>query len=125
MIGYILALLPLYFFIYIPVSQLLGFSSSSSLSSSSSSSSSSTHDHGEHSFNESFIAFEESGLVCEEHTYTTHILSREPLVLYLEGWLGEGEIRELVEIRSVSSLHNHLSHLLSSSCHIPEQQLTR
>jgi prolyl 4-hydroxylase len=107
MIGYLLALFPIYIFIYLPVSQLLGLPSfSSSLTSSSwSSSSSGPHDDHEHSFNESFIAFEDPDIVCHEHTYTTHILSREPLVLYLEGWLAEGEIEHLLEIRSVHTLH--------------------
>jgi prolyl 4-hydroxylase len=101
MIGYLLALLPLYIFVYLPVSQLLGFPPSSSWSSSPSSPGG--HDH-EYSFNESFVAFEEPGLVCPEHTYATHILSREPLVLYLEGWLSEGEIQHLLETRFVPAL---------------------
>jgi prolyl 4-hydroxylase len=93
MIGYFLAVIPLYIFIYVPLSRLLfGLSpSSSSLS----------HDGHELSFNESFIAFEDFNLACPEHAYTTHILSREPLVLYLEGFLSENEIEHLLEIRFV------------------------
>ena len=126
MIGYLLALLPIYIFIYLPVSQLLGLPSfSSSPSSSWSSSSSGLHDNHEHKFNESFIAFEDPDIVCHEHTYTTHILSREPLVLYLEGWLAEWEIEHLLEIRSVHTVYpsNHaiplypLSLPLSPSTH--------
>jgi prolyl 4-hydroxylase len=95
MIGYILALLPLYIFIYLPISQLLFPSSNPSTSTRSSSTSS-----HEDTFNSSFIAPEERHLICPPHYYSTHILSREPLVLYLENWLSEDEILHLIETRS-------------------------
>jgi prolyl 4-hydroxylase len=41
------------------------------------------------------------GLVCEEHGYRVHVLHREPLVVYVEGFLSEGERRRIVEIRYV------------------------
>jgi prolyl 4-hydroxylase len=99
MIGYIFALLPFYIFIYLPLSQLLFPSSSSSPSRPSSPS-----DH-EHTFNASFVALEDPDLVCPDHTYSTHILSREPLVLYLENWLSNDEITHLLEIRSLHPPH--------------------
>jgi prolyl 4-hydroxylase len=44
----------------------------------------------------------ERDLACGEHKYTgVHILSREPLVVYIEGFLGEEEARHVVEIRYV------------------------
>jgi len=101
MIGYIFALLPFYVFIYLPLTQLL-FPSSSSTSSPSRPSSPSDH---EHTFNASFIALEDPDLVCPDNTYSTHILSREPLVLYLENWLSNDEITHLLEIRFVHPPH--------------------
>lgn len=117
MIGYALAILPLYIFVYIPVSQLLGLPSLSP------SSSSRSHDYEhEHTFNASFIAPEDPDLICPEHTYTTSILSREPLVLYLEGWLSEEEIAHLLEIRSVPARTSAPHH--SPTLHV-KHQLTR
>jgi prolyl 4-hydroxylase len=96
MIGYFLALLPVYVFLYQPISQ---FFFPSSLQ-------------GRHGlkFNASFIApTEDPSFICPEHRYTTQILSREPLVLYLEGWLGEEEIGELLDIRYVLQVPSYSS----------------
>jgi len=42
----------------------------------------------------------EGGLACGEHKYKgVHILSREPLVVYIEGFLSEDEARHVVGIR--------------------------
>ena len=42
----------------------------------------------------------EANLSCAEHRYRgMHVLSRDPLVVYIEGFLGEGEIDEVVELR--------------------------
>lgn len=40
-------------------------------------------------------------LECKEleHGYKTHVFSREPLVVYIEGFLSEGERRRVVELR--------------------------
>jgi prolyl 4-hydroxylase len=44
----------------------------------------------------------EKGLRCGEHKYRgVHILSREPLVVYIEGFLGDEEARHVVEVRYV------------------------
>jgi prolyl 4-hydroxylase len=44
----------------------------------------------------------EKGLRCGEHDYKgVHILSREPLVVYIEGFLGEEEARHAVGVRYV------------------------
>lgn len=42
----------------------------------------------------------ERDLVCGEHQYKgVHILHREPLVLYIEGFLSDEEARHVVQIR--------------------------
>lgn len=38
-------------------------------------------------------------LQCPEHKYTTHIFSRDPLVLYIPDFLSDEEIDHIVEIR--------------------------
>jgi hypothetical protein len=43
-------------------------------------------------------------LVCEEQGYKVHVFSREPLVIYLEGFLSEEERRHVVDIRYVFGL---------------------
>jgi prolyl 4-hydroxylase len=41
-------------------------------------------------------------LECKEHGYKgVYLLSREPLVVYIEGFLGEGEGDEVVKLRYV------------------------
>lgn len=42
----------------------------------------------------------ERNLSCAEHTYTgVHVLSREPLVVYVEGFLGQDEVEHVVDVR--------------------------
>ena len=87
MIGYFLALIPAYLFLYVPISQIIyGPSTSSS--------------NDRLPFNLSFIAPDEPGPPdCRDWKGGAHILSREPLVLYLEDWLGADEAAHLEEIR--------------------------
>lgn len=44
----------------------------------------------------------DANLTCEERGFRgTHVVSREPLVVYVEGFLGVGEADEVVELRYV------------------------
>lgn len=44
----------------------------------------------------------ERNLSCEEHAFRgVHLLSREPLVVYVEGFLDEEEARHVVDVRYV------------------------
>jgi hypothetical protein len=43
----------------------------------------------------------DSKLECEEHGYKVHIFNREPLVIYIEGFVSKEEARHIVEIRYV------------------------
>jgi prolyl 4-hydroxylase len=46
------------------------------------------------------IVVPEKGLVCEKHGYKdVHVLSREPLVVYIEGFLSGEEAERVVELR--------------------------
>jgi prolyl 4-hydroxylase len=46
------------------------------------------------------LVIPEKNLSCKEHAYKgVHILSREPLVVYIEGFLGEAEGDEVVKLR--------------------------
>jgi prolyl 4-hydroxylase len=46
------------------------------------------------------LVMPEKGLVCEEHAYKgVHVLSREPLVVYVEGFVSDGEARHVVGLR--------------------------
>ena len=46
------------------------------------------------------LVIPEKNLSCAEHRYkSVHILSREPLVVYIEGFLGEGEGNQAAEQR--------------------------
>lgn len=39
-------------------------------------------------------------LSCPAHSYRgVHVLNREPLVVYIEGFLGEKEVDKVVELR--------------------------
>jgi prolyl 4-hydroxylase len=43
----------------------------------------------------------DADLKCGEHAYRgVHVLSREPLVVYIEGFLSAGEVKHVVVIRS-------------------------
>ena len=46
------------------------------------------------------LVIPEGNLSCPEHGFKgVHVLSREPLVVYIEGFLGEEEVRHVVEER--------------------------
>jgi hypothetical protein len=54
--------------------------------------------------NESLLALDgpnDTAVECSPDAYAARILSREPLVVYLEGFLSEEERRHLLEIRYV------------------------
>jgi prolyl 4-hydroxylase len=85
MIGYIAAIFPLYIFVYLPVSNILFGTSQRPAANIA-------------QFNSSFIATNEP-LSCPSHNYNTHILSLEPLVIYVEGFLSPDESTHLLEIR--------------------------
>lgn len=91
MIGYIVALLPLYIFVYLPLSSMIfGTSQKPSI---------------QHAtFNSSLIATDDgdqplSGVSCPSHDYNTFILSREPLIIYVEKFLSSDESKHLLDIR--------------------------
>jgi prolyl 4-hydroxylase len=91
MLGYAFALIPIYFFVYLPISQILyGITSKPS-------------DPGiaNFNFNVSSIASDEP-LSCPVHGYNTHILSQEPLVIYIENFLSADESSHLLKIRYCS-----------------------
>lgn len=43
-------------------------------------------------------------LLCEQHGYGVRLLSREPLVVYVEGFLSEEEAEHLVDVSYVCDL---------------------
>jgi prolyl 4-hydroxylase len=46
------------------------------------------------------LVFPDKNLSCREHGYGgVHVLSREPLVVYIEGFLGSEEVEEVVGLR--------------------------
>lgn len=48
------------------------------------------------------LVIPERNLSCEEHAYRgVHVLSREPLVVYIEGFVGDGEADDVVKVRYV------------------------
>jgi hypothetical protein len=48
------------------------------------------------------LVIPEKNLTCDEHAYKgVYVLSREPLVVYIEGFLGHGEGEEVVKLRYV------------------------
>ena len=107
MIGYILALIPLFIVLYVPLSNLL-FGPSPLMAHTSFL-----------SFNESFIAPDDvDPLACPVQNFSTHILSREPLLLYLEGFLGRAERGELLDIRYVSPLRTVLFFCAGRDCNL-------
>jgi prolyl 4-hydroxylase len=86
MIGYIVALLPLYMFVYLPISHMIyGTSEKTSVQQTT-------------NFNSSFIATNEP-LACPSHNYNTFILSHEPSIVYIENFLSSDESQHLLEIR--------------------------
>jgi prolyl 4-hydroxylase len=48
------------------------------------------------------LVIPEENLTCKEHAYKgVYVLSREPLFVYIEGFLGQGEGEEVVKLRYV------------------------
>lgn len=85
MLYYLLAIIPIYLFVYLPFSHLLL---------------SPTSDFPHYDFNSSlFIPDGNGSIACLAHTYTTYIISREPLVVYISGFLSPKESEHLIEIR--------------------------
>lgn len=107
MFQYVFAIIPAYLFLYLPLSSYISPTSISS-----------TPNHHTsikkpYVFNASFIAPDDEksaedgyGITCPEHGYTTHILSHEPLVIYIENFLSAAESSHLLEIRFVD-IHRH------------------
>ncbi|KLU84257.1 oxidoreductase [Magnaporthiopsis poae ATCC 64411] len=102
-LSHLLGLLALTLFAYGPVVRLLGFgdwSGSDTSPSPPSSSSSRRHHHPRPQLNESLLALEEdtslTATACPPDTYTVHIVSRRPLVLYLEGFVSAAERTHLL-----------------------------
>ena len=46
-------------------------------------------------------------LICDPHNYNVHILSREPLVVYIEGFLSQDEAEHLVNVSYVTRDYTH------------------
>jgi prolyl 4-hydroxylase len=90
MLGYVLGIVPLYFFIYLPISQMLYGTSQRS----------SNTTIANLTFNSSSIASDEP-LSCSPHSYNTYILSHEPLIIYIENFLNAQESAHLLKIRYV------------------------
>jgi prolyl 4-hydroxylase len=88
MLGYALLLIPLYLFVYLPASSMLHGAALTP----------SDRDISKSSFNFSSIASDEL-LSCPHHRYTTHILSQDPLIIYIEGFLSADESAHLLKIR--------------------------
>jgi prolyl 4-hydroxylase len=88
MLGYALALVPLYFFVYLPVLQMLYGTPQRP----------SNTETANLNFNVSSIASDEP-LSCPPHSYMTHILSHEPLIIYIENFLNPAESAHLLKIR--------------------------
>lgn len=51
--------------------------------------------------NSSLIASDEP-LFCPEDSYKTYIISREPLMIYIDGFLKANESKHLVDVRYVT-----------------------
>lgn len=54
------------------------------------------------------LVYPDKSLECPEHTLSPHILSTDPLIIYLPHFLKDKEADELVSLRSVTSLGNSL-----------------
>ncbi|KUJ19286.1 putative prolyl 4-hydroxylase subunit alpha-3 [Mollisia scopiformis] len=85
MLGYIAALPLLYMFVYLPISNSY-FGTS-------------PRPQAQHVaiLNSSLIA-DDVPLSCPSHSYNTHILSQEPLVIYIENFLSPDESKHLIDI---------------------------
>lgn len=45
------------------------------------------------------LVIPDPNLTCYDHSYRTYVYSRNPLVIYVEGFLSEKEIEHLVDVR--------------------------
>jgi prolyl 4-hydroxylase len=90
MLGYVLGIVPFYYLIYLPVSQMLYGTSQRP----------SNTETANLAFNLSSIASDEP-LSCPSHSYNTYILSHEPLIIYIENFLNAQESAHLLKIRYV------------------------
>lgn len=89
-ISYIFALLPLYILLYLPLSNLLFPRPILTTST--------------FTLNTTFIATEDTDVFnpaasCPPHSYELHILSQEPLMIYIENFLSKEEQEHLVKVR--------------------------
>ncbi|RDW59584.1 hypothetical protein BP6252_12671 [Coleophoma cylindrospora] len=90
MIGYFLALIPLYIVLYQPITNLIYGTPALQI-----------QINPEIFLNTSFIAVEDAtsrALDCPAHTYQTHILKLEPLIIYIEDFLTVSEQEHLIKI---------------------------
>jgi prolyl 4-hydroxylase len=94
MFTYLLALVPILLFFSDPISQL--FSSSPPK----------LRRLPRPQLNEELLALEDATLnyTCPDSSYTVHVFSRAPLVLYIENFLSASERHHILEIRYV---HTH------------------
>jgi prolyl 4-hydroxylase len=54
------------------------------------------------------LVFPDSDLVCPPHPYNVRVLSREPLVVYIDGFLSEKEADHMVKAAYVSPAFGRL-----------------
>ena len=86
MIGYIFALLPLYVLLYLPLQHMLSGSRNDALKFRGT------------QYNASLIASDEP-VSCPTHNYNTFVVSRQPLIIYIENFLSPEESKHLLDIR--------------------------
>jgi prolyl 4-hydroxylase len=84
MIGYFLAIIPFYIFVYLPISQVIRGPVNSPSET-------------PFPFNDTLLVDE--AVSCPAHGFNTYILSREPLVIYISSFISDGEADHLLEIR--------------------------
>jgi prolyl 4-hydroxylase len=62
---------------------------------------------GRPSLNESLIAIDDGAdsILCPPDGYQTHILSRQPLVVYIENFISDKEIAHLIGLRYARKRH--------------------
>jgi prolyl 4-hydroxylase len=85
-LEYVLLCIPLYIFIGSPLLKVIAPSFFGS-----------TGDATYQSFeNTDALVFPDEGLSCPPHTYNVRVLSREPLVVYIDGFLSEKEADHMI-----------------------------
>ena len=90
MIGYIFALLPIYVLLYLPLQHMLSGSGNN------------ISKFRGTQYNASLIASDEP-LSCPSHSYNTFVVSRQPLIIYIENFLSPEESKHLLDIRYLPS----------------------